>query len=100
MKKLALLSLLLLSTQAIAALEYTGELVENETTFKELCVSINNADARCANAEDFTLAGLLLPNDEAVNVAVEKSEFSSIEGKKVRARFDQPNPIGTVVEVL
>lgn len=100
MKKLALLSLLLLSTQAIAALEYTGELVENETTFKELCVSINNADARCVTADEFVLAGVLLPNDEAVNVAVKKSEFPSIEGKNVRVQFDLPNPIGTVVEVM
>jgi hypothetical protein len=46
------------------------------------------------------LAGVLLPNDEAVNVAVKKTEFPSIEGKKVRARFDLPNPVGTVVEVM
>lgn len=100
MKKIALISLLLLSTQAFAGLEYSGELVENETTFKELCETIQNTDARCATADDFILAGILLPNDEAVNVAVKKSEFPSVEGKKVRAQFDLPNPIGTVVEVL
>jgi hypothetical protein len=100
MNKLALLGLLLMSSQSFAALEYTGELVENETSFKELCTAIKSADDRCANADDFILAGVLLPNDEAVNVAVKKSEFPSIEGKKVRARFDLPNPIGTVVEVL
>ena len=100
MKKLALLSLLLLSTQAFAGLEYSGELVENEISFKDLCSAIKNADARCENAEDFTLAGVLLPNDDAVNVAVKKTEFPSIEGKKVRARFDLPNPVGTVVEVM
>lgn len=100
MKKFALLSLLLLSTQALAGLEYSGQLVENEVSFKELCSAIKNADARCETADDYVLAGVLLAENEAVNVAVKKSEFPSIEGKKVRARFDQPNPIGTVVEVL
>lgn len=100
MKKFVLLSLLLLSTQAIAGLEYSGELVENEYSFKDLCAGINNADPRCATADDFVLAGVLLPNDEAVNVAVKKKDFPSIEGKKVRVQFDLPNPIGTVVEVL
>ncbi len=89
-----------MSSQAFAALEYTGELVENETSFNEFCAAIQNADARCATADDFILAGVLLPNDKAVSVAVKKSEFPSIEGKKVRVQFDQPNPIGTVVEVL
>lgn len=100
MKKLVLLSLLLLSTQASAGLEYSGELVENEYTFKEMCAGINNADARCATADDYVLAGVLLPDNEAVNVAVKKSEFPSIEGKKVRVQFDLPNPIGAVVEVF
>lgn len=100
MKKITLIALLLSSTQTFAALEYTGELVENETSFKELCTAINNADDRCANAEQYILAGVLLPNDKAVNVVVKKEEFPSIEGKKVRATFDQPNPIGTVVEVF
>lgn len=100
MKKSVLLSLLLLSTQAFAGLEYSGELVENEYSFKELCAGIKNADARCATADDYVLAGVLLEDNEAVNVAVKKSEFPSIEGKKVRVQFDLPNPIGTVVEVL
>lgn len=100
MNKFALLGLLLMSTQAFAGLEYSGELVENEVSFKELCAAINNADARCAAAGDFILAGVLLPDNEAVNVAVKKSEFPSIEGKKVRVQFDLPNPIGTVVEVF
>lgn len=100
MKKFALLSLLLLSAQAFAGLEYSGELVENEVSFKELCAAIKNADARCVTADEFVLAGVLLPNDEVVNVAVKKSEFPSIEGKNVRVQFDLPNPIGTVVEVM
>lgn len=101
MKKLAFLSLALFSSLAYSQ-EYSGVLVENEITFQKYCSETYNVHDLCSspNPNDYMLAGILVNENEAVNVVIKKSEFPSIEGKKVRAKFDQPNPIGTVVEVL
>lgn len=104
MKKITFLALILASFQAVSGdfsdVEYTGELIENEMSFKAFCEGINNADARCANSDEYVLAGVLLEENQASSVIVKNAEFAAIEGKKVRAKFNYPNPIGTVVEVF
>ena len=99
MKKIAFLSLVLFSSLAYSQ-EYSGVLVENMITFQQYCSETYNVHDQCSAPSEYMLAGVLVSETEAVNVLIKKSDFPSIEGKKVRAKFDQPNPIGTVVEVL
>lgn len=107
MKKYLFLTLFLAATQANSGGFEVGELIENETKIQEFCSSIKNADDRCnvKNLEDFMMAAIIVneKEDDIAEVAVvivEKAEFAKNEGKKVKAKFTDFNPVGTIVEVM
>ncbi|WP_047536652.1 hypothetical protein [Methylotenera versatilis] len=108
MKKLTLALLLSLASGAAFSAEITGQLIGNDTSVEEACKGIYKADDRCVTPNDYLLSAIVANktesetlNDgeevEAVIALIKKSDFESLEGKTVTAKYE-PGQFAEIIE--